>query len=82
MRQLDPERDGDRGSAPTSQAQRLRQEISRYRQRLAEADQPETLRVFEMLMNSAQAQLEQIEDRVPPTDPVYPAFSNAANPRE
>lgn len=61
MRQLTPDRHLD--ATPTSPARRLRQEISRYHRRLLERDHPETVRVFEMLLNSAQAQLDQIEKR-------------------
>jgi len=61
MRQLTWDRDVD--ATPTSQARRLRQEISRYQRRLLELDHPETVRVFEMLLNGAQAQLGQIEER-------------------
>lgn len=61
MRQLTPDRHLD--ATPTSQAQRLRQEIDRHQWRLLTLDHPETVRVFEMLLNSAQAQLDQIEKR-------------------
>jgi hypothetical protein len=58
MRQLTWDRDVD--ATPTSQARRLRQEISRYQRRLLELDHPETVR---NTLESAQAQLDQIEER-------------------
>jgi hypothetical protein len=68
MRQLDPDRNRDSESAPASQAPRLRQDIGRYRRRLAKIDPPETVRVLEDAHERRASRLE-------------PAFSNAANPR-
>ncbi len=63
MRQLN--RDWDVPSTLASHALRLRQEIDTLRRRLLELDHPETIRVFEMLMNDAQSQLDKIERRSP-----------------
>jgi hypothetical protein len=73
MRQLDT--DSASESAPASQARRLRREIGRYRRRLAQIDHPETVRVFEMLINDVQTQLERTKERkerVQPTDSAMP----------
>jgi hypothetical protein len=61
MGQLQPDRSVVWGSP--SQPLRLRWEIECNHKRLLEIDQPETARVFQMLVSDAQAQLEQIEGR-------------------
>jgi hypothetical protein len=61
MRQLQPDR-SVAWSSP-SQPLRLRWEIERNRGRLLEIDQPETARVFQMLVSDAEAQLDRIEGR-------------------
>jgi hypothetical protein len=61
MRQLQPDRSVVWGSP--SQPLRLRWEIERDRERLLEIDQPETARVFQMLVSDAEAQLGRIEGR-------------------
>jgi hypothetical protein len=61
MQQLQPDRSVVWGSP--SQPFRLRWEIERNRERLLEIDQPETARVFQMLVSDAEAQLDRIEGR-------------------
>jgi hypothetical protein len=61
MRQLQPDRSVVWGSQ--SQPLRLRWEIERNRGRLLEIDEPETARVFQMLVSDAETQLDRIEGR-------------------
>jgi len=46
-----------------TRAQNLRRDIERYRQKMAGTDHPETVRLFNLLITDAQAQLDQIEKR-------------------